>query len=140
MQFYYGEKNILRVLDEIEFWKRQEKEHTVVIRTIVPDLESAYVRQLEDFEKAFTEMEGKAIQLTETVIRSKGRLSSEQRQELILFIEAAISQSRQFVQFLDTLIAESQAVKANPVALTVINHIRRESEYFIGIAQTILSN
>jgi hypothetical protein len=32
MQFYYGDRNLLRVLDEIEFWKRQEAGHTVVIR------------------------------------------------------------------------------------------------------------
>ena len=39
MRFYYGDKTPLRVLDEIEFWKQQESEHTVVILQIVDDLE-----------------------------------------------------------------------------------------------------
>lgn len=43
IQYYYGYKNLLRVLDEVEFWKRQETEHTVVIREIAPDLEARYV-------------------------------------------------------------------------------------------------
>jgi hypothetical protein len=140
MRFYYGEKNILRVLDESEFWKRQETEHTIVIHTIVPNLEVEFVRQLEEFEIAFRPMEGKAIQLMECVIRSKGRLGPELRQEIILFIEAALSQSHQFIKFLDTLLSQSMAVKANPTAQVVINHIRRESEYFIGIAQVILKS
>lgn len=35
MQFYYGNQMPLRVLDECEFWKHQEEEHTVVIRELV---------------------------------------------------------------------------------------------------------
>ena len=33
---------------------------------------------------------------------------------------------------------ESQPISANPTAKVVLNHIIVESEYFIGIAQTIL--
>lgn len=140
MQFYYGEKNILRVLDETEFWKRQEGEHTVVIRTIVPDLEPRFARQLEEFETAFRQMEGKTIELMESVIRSKGRLDPELKRNIVLFIKSSIGQSRQFIQFLDLLLAESIPVRENPTAQVVINHIRRESDYFIGISQVILSN
>jgi hypothetical protein len=53
MQFYYGNKMVHRVLDEAEFWKQQEAEHTVVIREVVPNLEQRFVRQLEQFELAF---------------------------------------------------------------------------------------
>lgn len=140
MQFYYGDKNILRVLDEAEFWKRQEKEHTVVIRTIATGLEPEYVQELIEFEAAFIVMEGKAIQLMETVIRAKGHLTPDLKQETMRFIEAAINQSRLWIQFLDVLATQSNAVRMNQVVLVVISHIRRESEYFIGIAQTILYN
>jgi len=34
MQFCYGDKNHIRILEEAEFWKRQEAEHTVVIRKL----------------------------------------------------------------------------------------------------------
>jgi hypothetical protein len=36
MQFYYGQQMPLRILDEAEFWKHQEEEHTVVIRELTP--------------------------------------------------------------------------------------------------------
>jgi len=40
MQFYYGHQMPLRILDEAEFWKRQEEEHTIVIRELVPKFRS----------------------------------------------------------------------------------------------------
>ena len=138
MQYYYGENNLLRILDEAEFWKHQEKEHTIVIRNITPGLEPRFVNALSQFESAFQQMEGKAIQLIETTIRSKDHLSPTLRQEIQVFIEACIAQSQQFVQLIDAMLSESEAVGSNQFAQTVIHHIRRESEYFIGIAQTIL--
>nr|WP_027417925.1 DUF2935 domain-containing protein [Aneurinibacillus terranovensis] len=48
MQFYYGDKMPLRILDEIEFWKQQEAEHTVVIRELVSNLEGEF-RESEYF-------------------------------------------------------------------------------------------
>jgi hypothetical protein len=138
MQYYYGENNLLRVLDEAEFWKRQEKEHTLVIRNSTPGLEPEFVNYLAQFESAFNQMEGKAIQLIETTIRSKGDLSPLLKRDINTFIEASIAQSQQFIQLIDETLTESEAVRSNQFAQTVINHIRRESEYFIGIAQTIL--
>lgn len=46
MQFYYGQQMPLRILDEAEFWKHQEEEHTVVISELVPDLEQPFVDAL----------------------------------------------------------------------------------------------
>jgi len=46
MQFCYGDKNHIRILEEAEFWKRQEAEHTVVIRKIVQDLEEKFTEKL----------------------------------------------------------------------------------------------
>ena len=65
-------------------------------------------------------------------------LSPPLKQEIQMFIEASIAQSQQFIQQIDLMLSESEAVRSNQFAQTVIHHIRRESEYFIGIAQTIL--
>lgn len=139
MRFYYGDKNIYRVLDEMEFWKRQEAEHTVVIRQIVKDLEEEFVKELESFEKKFSETEGMAVRYIETFIRSKCSLDPMFTQQTLELIYFGLQQSQQFIDLLDRILAES-AASNDPVAATVINHIRRESEYFIGIAQTILYN
>jgi hypothetical protein len=138
MQFYYGEKTVHRVLDEAEFWKQQEAEHTVVIQEIVPNLEPQFVRELEQFKRRFEKTKGRVVRYIETVIRSKGHISPSLEQEILQLIEFAIRESQQFINFLNRMLAESNAVRSNPTAQVVINHIRRESEYFIGIAQTIL--
>nr|WP_256466731.1 DUF2935 domain-containing protein [Tepidibacter aestuarii] len=133
-------KNIHRALDEMEFWKRQEAEHTVVIRKIVNNLEDEFVKQLEGFEKNFYKTEGRAVRYIETVIRSNGNLGPIMHQQIMYLINFALQQSQQFVDLLEQMLEESKSVSDNPVAVTVINYIRRESEYLIGIAQTILCN
>lgn len=138
MHFYYGDKNLLRVLDEAEFWKHQESEHTVVIREVVSNLEPVYINKLQEWQQAFAQTEGLVVRYIETVIRAGCVINPVLEQQILQLICFCIEQSQQFIQFLNTLATESKAVSRNPVALTVIAHIRRESEYFIGIAQTIL--
>ncbi len=140
MRFYYGDKNIHRALDEMEFWKRQEAEHTVVIQEIVGNLEERFVKQLDSFQKEFAKVEGKTVQYIEAIIRSKGNISPMFYQQTMQLINLGLEQSQKFVLLLNEMLEDSKAVSDNPVAVTVINHIRRESEYFIGIAKTILYN
>ena len=138
MQYYYGDKMFLRALDEAEFWKLQESEHTVVIRNVVPGLEEEYVRQLQDWEQALSQTHGVAVRYIEAVIRSGSSISPQLRQEIMQFINFCICQSQDFVQFLNSISSRSSIIRNNPVALVVIDHIRRESEYFIGIALVAL--
>lgn len=139
MQFYYGDSNLLRMLDEAQFWKLQEKEHTAVVQNTTPNLEKEYVNSLNEFELAFIAMEGCAIRLIETVIRSKDNINQNLKNEIYAFIKECIAQSQQFIKLLDYMLKNSDAVKDNQFSQVVINHIRRESEYFIGIAETIMA-
>ncbi|WP_201779664.1 DUF2935 domain-containing protein [Oxobacter pfennigii] len=126
-------------MDEMEFWKRQESEHTIVIRQIVNNLESEFVIRLQQFEQDFHQVEGIAVKYIETIIRSKGNINLTIQQQTMQLISLAFCQSQQFIMLLNQILSESEAARNNPVAAVVINHIRRESEYFIGIAQTVLS-
>lgn len=134
MQFYYGDKTFLRVLDEAEFWKLQETEHTVVIQTIAPDLEDEYVEQLQNWEQVLSQTQATAVRYVEAVIRSGSHISPQLQRQIMQFINFCIRQSQDFVMFLNLISSESIAIRDNPIATTVVNHIRRESEYFIGIA------
>lgn len=134
MQYYYGDKTFLRVLDEAEFWKFQESEHTVVIREIVPGLEDQYLMQLLDWKQALSQTRATAVKYIEAVIRSGPALSLQLQQEIIQFINFCICQSQEFIRFQNLLASTSTAIRGNLVATVVIDHIRRESEYFIGIA------
>lgn len=138
MDYYYGEDNLMRILNEADFWKHQEAEHTVVIEQIVPDLEPDYLTRLREFKQLFEQTRGQVTQLTETVIRNKGVISNDLSSQIINLIYYSVGESQEFVSLLNEIIRESAAVEGDVIAITVINHIIRESEYYTGIAQTIL--
>ena len=139
MRFFYGEKNILRALEEAAFWKNQEAEHTDVIIEIVPDLEDEFVERLEEYKEVFNSTEARIVQYMEAAVNCMNNLSPEMYQNIMNVINMSIRQSQVFVDFLGMLLRDSDAVNNNPVAQVVINHIRRESEYFIGIVTAFLS-
>ena len=86
MQFYYGERTLARALDEAEFWKHQEAEHTVVIRQIVPNLEPRFVMQLQQYELAFNQAKGLVVKYIETLVRSRGNVSRSMQQQILELI------------------------------------------------------
>ncbi len=139
MQFYYGDKMPLRILDEGEFWKMQEAEHTVVIRELVPDLEPEFVNELREWEQAFSQTHAMFVRYIETVIRSGHYPNPAIFQEIMNLVHFSLRQSRKFVSFLNRLAEESNAIKGNQTAIVVLNHIRRESEYFIGISKALIA-
>ncbi|MBE4906518.1 DUF2935 domain-containing protein [Bacillus luteolus] len=138
MQYYYGNQMPLRVLDEAEFWKHQEEEHTVVIRELVGNLEQKYVEALKEWEKAFAEAHQQVIRYIQTVKRSKGEVSPALYQDIMQLVTFCLQQSQLFINFCRVLMEESEPISSNPTAKVVLHHIIVESEYFIGVAQTIL--
>lgn len=138
MQYYYGNQMPLRVLDEAEFWKHQEEEHTVVIRELVGNLEQKYVDALKEWEKEFAQAHQRVIRYIETVNRSNGIVSQALFQDIMQLTTFCLHQSQQFINFCRTLMEQSKPISSNPTAKVVLNHIIVESEYFIGVAQTIL--
>jgi hypothetical protein len=140
MRFFYGDKNILRALEEAEFWKHQESEHTDVIMEVVPDLEDEYVQRLEEYQEIFNSTHGRIVQLMEAAVNCHNTLSPDMQQDIINIINLAVRQSQVFIDFLGMLLRSSEAVTNNPAAVVVLNHIRRESEYFIGIITAFLSS
>ncbi|MFC0215583.1 DUF2935 domain-containing protein [Paenibacillus chartarius] len=135
MLMVYGALMPLRVLEEIRFWKMQEREHTVVIRTLVPDLETPFVRLLEEWEGVFEKAEMAAVRLIEAAIRSGFWLPPQQQAQVNQLLIASASQSRLFIQHLMRMEQESVPIRTRPVVKTVLEHIIRESEYFLGVLQ-----
>ncbi|RBP61360.1 DUF2935 family protein [Alkalibaculum bacchi] len=139
MRFCYGNKNGIRILEEAEFWKRQEAEHTVVIQEIVPDLEDEYKNTLNTFKKEFESTEGVIVQMIEYAINIRGPIPPNVESDIRQLIAFTINQSQAFVSYLTRMIEESTAVANYPASVVVINHIIRESQYYIGIAKAYLS-
>lgn len=139
MQFCYGDKNHVRILEEAEFWKRQESEHTIVIREIVGNLEQEFVDTLKEYQGVLSATEATILQYIERLNRNCYTITPDIVQEIICMIEVTLKQSQTFVAFLSNMTQQSTAVKNNPAAPIVIAHIIRESEYYIGIAKAYLS-
>jgi len=138
MQFYYGEQNILRAFDEAEFWKLQESEHAELIPLVTPGLEPEYVAKLGQFRIDFSDMHAEAIGYIASITRSKGMVGRELKMQMLSFIKKCVEQSQSFVEFIDSLLISSHAVRNNPSSQEVIRHMIRESQYFVGIARLIL--
>lgn len=138
MRFNYGEMNILRALEESEFWKNQESEHTQVIQEVVPDLEQDYVDKLIEYKDVFDSTIARIVQYIETIINLEESISPDFTEEIMQIIKIAIMQSQVFVDFLNKLLKNSTAVGNNPIANVIINHIRRESDYYIGVVKAFL--
>ncbi|MCL2577913.1 MAG: DUF2935 domain-containing protein [Defluviitaleaceae bacterium] len=139
MQYYYGAQNILRALDEAEFWKHQEAEHAGLIPIVTPYLETQYVQKLEQFGIELSHMNSEAVKYIQSVTRSKGALSRGLKIQMLDFIKQCVEQSQNFIELMSEMLQNSHAVRSNPPSQTVINHMIRESQYFIGIDQLILS-
>ncbi|WP_420808658.1 DUF2935 domain-containing protein [Cohnella luojiensis] len=78
------------------------------------------------------------VRFIESVIRSGSVISPTLYKEVLNLVKHCLDQSVQFIQFLQYLKQNSEPIKKNPTAIVVLNHIIRESEYFVGIAQTLL--
>lgn len=139
MQFYYGQQMPLRILDEAEFWKHQEEEHTVVIRELVKDLEKNYVDALLEWEKALSNTHQQVVSFIESVIRSDLYISPQLFQQVMQLVSFCLEESERFIELCRQIRDNSKVVSNNQTAKVVINHIIRESEYFIGIARSLLS-
>ncbi|MFD2760955.1 DUF2935 domain-containing protein [Lentibacillus juripiscarius] len=138
MQFYYGGQMPLRVLDEAEFWKEQEAEHTVVMRELVTDLEEKYVKALKHWEEVLNTTHQHVKRFIESVVRSNKHISPALYQQVLDLVSFCLQESQAFIQFCRQVKTESTVVSGNHTAKVVVDHIVDESEYFTGIAQTIL--
>lgn len=140
MQFYYGPQMPLRILDEAEFWKHQEEEHTVVIRELVTGLEPEYVEALFEWEKALSKTHQQVVSFIESVIRSGSYIPVQLYQQVLQLVTFCLEESERFIELCRQIKNDSAVVANNQTAVVVLDHIIRESEYFIGIARALLTS
>lgn len=138
MQYYYGGQMPLRVLDESEFWKHQEVEHTVIMRELMVDLEQEYVDALKHWKEVLETTHQQIVGYVESVARSDNELVPELYQQVLELMSFCLQESVAFTQFCLQVKNESNAAAGNPTAMVVIDHIIDGSAYFIRMAQTIL--
>jgi len=138
VQFYYGVQNVLRALDEAEFWKHQEAEHAGLIPAVTPNLEHQYVKRLEQLGVELYHMNAEAVKYIESATRSRGMVNRGLKTQMLNLVSQCVEQSKVFVGLMEEMLQNSHAVRASQVSQTVIHHMIRESQYFIGIDQLVL--
>lgn len=138
MLYVYGPYLPVRILEEIRFWKEQENEHTDVIKAIVPALEQPYVKLLDDWAKVFEETQKAANELLQHALHTQHNPSEPGLLDQIeRLLDASFRQSKEWIRQLYIILDQSAAVKAVPLAKVVILHIIRESDYFLGVLETL---
>ncbi|MGG3455848.1 Fe-Mn family superoxide dismutase [Paenibacillus rhizolycopersici] len=138
MLFVYGPFLPVRILEEIRFWKQQEAEHTEVIQAIVPGLEANYVQLLEEWKPIFEGTQTAADRLLQYALATPSAASSpEVVRQTERLLQASFQQSREFIRQLEIMLNHSHAVKMVPLAPVVLQHIIRESAYFLEVLERL---
>lgn len=135
MLLIYGTLMPVRLLEEIQLWKNQEKEHAAIVAQLVPSLEPAYVQVMSEWEQVFAKTEETARQWLHTIISNNGASNETMLQQIELLLKASIYQSEQFIQQLQYLKLHSEAVHSSPQATMMIAHFVRESYVFLSMVQ-----
>ncbi|GFN31133.1 Fe-Mn family superoxide dismutase [Paenibacillus xylaniclasticus] len=136
MLFVYGDQTPIRLLEEIRDWKRQEIEHTAVIRSLLPNLEPEYAWVLTEWEQPLRTAERVADRcLNEALARTT---DEENDWELVntradRLLEAAAYQSQRFVEHLLQILERSHSLTTNKAAKSFILHAVRESNGFLSM-------
>ncbi|TCK93262.1 DUF2935 family protein [Natranaerovirga hydrolytica] len=134
----YGDILPLRVLEEISFWKLQEKEHALLLINSFVGLEPIYVDTLEQWAIDFEETE----ETSNDYLRAYGQSTLEEMytiEELTPFIKYCFDESNAFIQFLAEMINNSIIVETLRFAPILTDHVIRESKYFIDITTSIIT-
>jgi Fe-Mn family superoxide dismutase len=139
MLHVYGSMLPVRILEEILFWKTQEKQHTEFIKVILPNLEDPYVQLLDEWAVFLGATEQTAQKLLDSTLSPSPLDLSELTVEIENLLDIASTQSHEFVRQLSALQEDSAEVKAVPLSVTVILQIIRESQYFLAELETFSS-
>lgn len=135
----YGRKMPLRIIEDIRYWKSLEKEHTLLIRELVPQLPQAYQQLMKEWHNVFEHAE----QTAQQTIQQQLRRADETQDQLVAAeqsyaaVASSLEQSKEFTNHLYRMIEQVQEINKNPAARVVMAHIARQSEYFIGVMEAL---
>lgn len=134
---HYEEKLPLRLVDEGLFWKHQEEEHTVVLREMGKGLEKKYVQLLKEWEKSLAETKNIFSLYRGYVIKTGKKIPKSLFQAIQKLAIFSVEQSKAFIMLLNEIGQHSTVFKQNHTLLVVLHHIKRESEYFINVIDSL---
>lgn len=87
MRYYYDEYMPLRILDETEFWKRQEGDHIVVIMETAENLESRFAQALMNMQRMFGDTEAEPVRYMEASNRLHSKPAPGLRSKIMYLMQ-----------------------------------------------------
>jgi hypothetical protein len=104
---------------------------------MTPNLEQEYIHRLKQLGNNINVLRGEIVKSIESANRSFV-LNREIRAKMTDIVKQCIKQSNDFIELMNEMVANSKVVQANNSSKTVILHMIRESQYFVGIEQLVL--
>ncbi|TVX88327.1 Fe-Mn family superoxide dismutase [Paenibacillus agilis] len=139
MLLIYGPYMPIRILEAIQDWKNQEKEHAVLIRSVVPELEPSFHQVLTEWEHVFAKTEETARGWLHNCISSDRRWDNSLLTQIDQLLGASVHQSEHFIQQLEHIKQYSQAVRHTSAAPFLCAHVVRESYVFVSVTKSLTS-
>ncbi|WP_028594696.1 Fe-Mn family superoxide dismutase [Paenibacillus assamensis] len=139
MLLIYGPYMPIRILEAIQDWKNQEKEHAVLIRSVVPELEPSFSQVLTEWEHVFAKTEETARGWLHNCISSDTRWDNSLLTQIDQLLGASVQQSEHFIQQLEHIKQYSQAVRYTSAAPLLCAHVVRESYVFVSVTKSLTS-
>lgn len=128
----------MRLLEEIMYWKTQEMEHTVVIRSLIPELEPPYVQLLHEWEHVFAKTQQFAGHTQRAFMSTPDRsLPPEWAIILPKLLEDSLDQSQEFSRQLQLLPEQSPATRQTPDMPALLAYLQRQPDYFNGVKEQL---
>ncbi len=133
MQAFNDVSHRLKLLSEIHFWKTHEKEHSLLIRELVPSLEPEYASLLTEWEAVFHRMEHAAQKQMQAAIRFPGEHADVLEPQAEMLARASAAQSAEWCRQLFHMTEQSAALRSRPTAKEMVSHLIKESDYFLHV-------
>lgn len=140
MQFYYGGQMPLRVLDEVELWKRQETEHMILLGELVVNLEQEYIGSVKRWSETLDATHRHVRRFIESATRSDHQLPPQLYDQILELVSTCLLESISLKHFCQQIINKSAGIENSHTAKIFIQHVISVSDYFISTAQSILQD
>lgn len=136
----FGSLPSVRILEQIDSWKSSEKSYISALQEIVPGLEPAYARLLEDWEQVFDATRKIAAEALDEIWERSGLQSEEDPEDpgedpetartLQYLLRESARQSREFRRQMSLLQSASTVLRDSPAAAELLQRAEEDSTYY----------
>ncbi|GGM42382.1 hypothetical protein GCM10011351_30520 [Paraliobacillus quinghaiensis] len=119
------------------FWTEQSIDHSKLLIEVTEGLEAEYKAGLKEWMEYFKQMNASFTNLGE-LISTSNPANHQVLENIHYTVQHIYTQMNHYIGFINVLGENSSAINNNKIATSLIEHIRRESEYYNGLNNAFL--